>query len=217
MAGEARASGAGTRRVSDAGADGPLRERLVDAATELVREQGPRAVTLRQVARRAGVSHGAPLRHFASFAELLSVVAARGYRVLSARVEQTAAALPPGAGPRARLVAASHAYVETAAEDPELFALMCRFDMLDVENEEFQREATAAFARFVDRVRAVQDADWHADRDTMLLNAVCWSQVHGIATLWSQGALPATLAGERIADVVELSMELLLGPAEQQR
>lgn len=191
--------------------DSPRRADLIRSATELIREDGLHAVSLRKVAQRAGVSHGAPLRHFASFAELLSVVAAQGFSTLSAHVDAASAALPPGAGPRARLIAASHAYVDTAVGDPHLFALMFRFDALDVDNPHYRREATAAHERFLACVRAAQDAGWCTGVDTATLNAAMWSQVHGIATLWSQGALPATLeAGGSLDQVVELAMALLL-------
>jgi AcrR family transcriptional regulator len=57
-----------------------LRDRLLQVTTELLAEQGVAAVSLREIARRAGVSHGAPLRHFPSLANLLAIVSAEGFR-----------------------------------------------------------------------------------------------------------------------------------------
>ena len=59
-----------------------LRDRLLQITTELLAEQGVAAVSLREIARRAGVSHGAPLRHFPSLANLLAIVSAEGFRRL---------------------------------------------------------------------------------------------------------------------------------------
>src|ERR1017187_4433780 len=68
-----------------------LRKTLLDAAVALIGEVGPRAFTLREVARRAGVSHNAPYRHFASKDELLVAVAAEGFERLTAVMEETMA------------------------------------------------------------------------------------------------------------------------------
>src|SRR5690606_39917048 len=83
-----------------------LADRLVEVAEEILAEDGIEALTLRAIARRAGVTHGAPLRHYPSFAALLSEVAARRFRGLFAAIEEAEDALPPGAGARARLAAA---------------------------------------------------------------------------------------------------------------
>ncbi len=68
------------------------RQRLIDTASELLAEEGVGAVTLRGIAKAAGVSHGAPLRHFSGRAELLSAVATQGFTQLLARREH----LPDG-------------------------------------------------------------------------------------------------------------------------
>ena len=67
----------------------PLDERLVEVALELIDREGLEKVTLRRIARRAAVSHSAPLRHFASLADLLAVVAARGFAQLSEAIEKS--------------------------------------------------------------------------------------------------------------------------------
>jgi AcrR family transcriptional regulator len=93
-----------------AGAE-PLDERLVAVAIELLAVEGVESLTLRRIARGAGVSHGAPLRHFAGLADLHAEVAARGFRSLREAVERSAEGLPAGSGPLARLSAAGRAYV----------------------------------------------------------------------------------------------------------
>src|SRR5262245_19918622 len=108
--------------MSSADRESP-RQRLIQTALELLVEQGLAAMTLRNIARAAGVSHGAPLRHFTSLADLLAEVAAHGFRTLSESIEKSAAQLAPGVGPLARLRAGSRAYVECAVANPSLFAL----------------------------------------------------------------------------------------------
>ena len=88
-----------------------LRKTLLDAAVALIGEVGPRAFTLREVARRAGVSHNAPYRHFVSKDELLATVAAEGFERLTAVMRK---AMAPGRSPLQRLELCGCGYVEFA-------------------------------------------------------------------------------------------------------
>jgi AcrR family transcriptional regulator len=189
----------------------PLDERLVQVTLELLAEQGPEGLSLRRIARRAGVSHGAPLRHFRSSADLLAEVAARGFQQLSEAVEKASAQLAPGIGPMARLAAAGRAYVHSAVANPGLFALMFRPEALDVENESFRRHGTEAFEQVVRHVRAAQDAGWQPGRDTRLLAGCVWAAVHGLATLWAQGALSGPVPDASLDEALAITFELVLG------
>lgn len=191
----------------------PLDERLVDVATELVAREGLESLTLRRIARRAGVSHGAPGRHFAGLADLLAEVSARGFRLLHDAVEHSAAGLPAGAGPLLRLAAAGRAYVECAVRNPGLFALMFRSVSQSAANPRLRSEAQRAFDQLLRHVRAAQDAGWHTQRDTRLLAGSVWASVHGLALLWTQGALAQPLSGASLDDALVTTLELVLdGP-----
>jgi AcrR family transcriptional regulator len=189
---------------------GDLREALIASTISLLTEQGAASLSMREVARRTGVSHGAPLRHFTSFADLLSSVAARGFRLLNEHVDEAAAAIPGGAGARARLIAVGHAYVATAIEHEALFSLMFRVDLLNVANADYQRETAQSARQFMGYIRALQDDGWHREADTALLNAVVWSQVHGIASLWSHGALASSVRHASLDELVTLALDLVL-------
>src|SRR5258706_11262614 len=191
----------------------PLRDRLIQTTLDLLREDGLEGLSLRSIARRAGVSHGAPLRHFASLADLLSEVAAHGFRVLSEAIEKSAAQLAPGVGPVARLRAGSRAYIECAVANRALFALMFRPDQLHADNASYRRDGGAAFEHVVAQVRAAQDAGWHAQRDTRVLAGAVWAAVHGIATLWAQGALTGVVPHASLDDAITTALELLLDGA----
>jgi AcrR family transcriptional regulator len=198
--------------VPDAGEPGPLRERLVAVTLELIAREGIESITLRRIARRAGVSHGAPLRHFASLADLLAEVAAHGFRTLGERIAKTATELPPDTPALARLAAAGRAYVQAAVEQPDLFALMFRPDRLDTTNARFAHDSVEAFEQLAGHVRAAQASGWHPDRDTLALAAVAWTSMHGIASLWSQGALQGAIPGATLDGILELGTALTLAP-----
>ena len=189
----------------------PLDRRLVNEALALLREEGLESLSLRRIARRAGVSHGAPQRHFDGLAGLLSQVAAHGFTMLSRAIEEGAGQLAPGSDPLARLAAAARAYVEIAVANPALFALMFRPEDLDMQTPDLARESMAAFEAVLRHVRAAQDAGWQASRDTRLLTGCVWAAVHGLAVLWAQGALAGPVPHASLDDAVATTLELAFG------
>ncbi len=108
---------------------GDLRESLLAAAETLLEEGGVPALTLRAVARAAGVSHAAPAHHFGDLTGLLSELAAVGFMRLGAAFD--AAMDGAGSAPSARLTAMGKAYVAFARAYPGLFVLMFRSERLD--------------------------------------------------------------------------------------
>ena len=184
--------------------------RLIDRALEILESEGLEHLSLRHIARREGVSHGAPLRHFSSLADLLAEVAARGFRKLSAAIEAGSQSVPTGAGPLARLRAAGHADVEVAVANPDLFALMFRPGDFDPANERFRRESRRAFELLERHVRDAQEAGFHPERDTRVLAGCIWSCTHGLASLWAQGALPSAVSGVRFDDALDTTLDLML-------
>lgn len=109
---------------------GDLRRALIDAALELVTEEQDWSFSLREVARRAGVSHNAPYNHFPEKRDLLGAVAAAGFETLRDRL---AASIIGIKSARAALTACAKAYVQSGAENPALYRLMFG-SALSVEN-----------------------------------------------------------------------------------
>ncbi|MGW1141788.1 TetR/AcrR family transcriptional regulator [Streptomyces zhihengii] len=109
--------------------EGGLRARLVAVGVALVAEEGVQALTLREIARRAGVSHGAPRRHFPTHRELLSAIAREGFARVAA--EAAAAAADDGRGVRERIAAVCGSYIRFAREHRGMYELMLRHDLLE--------------------------------------------------------------------------------------
>lgn len=185
-----------------------LAVRLVQVALELLAEEGIEALTLRSLARRAGVSHAAPARHFRSLSDLRAEVAATGFRLLSEAIERSDTALLRDGGPMPRLAAAGRAYVECALANPGLFALMFRTGDLDPDNESLMRDSRAAFERLLEHVRRAQAAGWRAERDSSLLAGSMWASVHGLATLWAEGAYQGAIPRASLDDALTTALEL---------
>ncbi|WBB65020.1 TetR/AcrR family transcriptional regulator [Micromonospora sp. WMMD812] len=158
---------------------GDLRRALLDAAVEVIGESGPAAVSLRDLARRAGVSHAAPAHHFGDKAGLLTVLAAQGFDLLAETLR----------GADGDLLASGVAYVDFAVRHRAHFEVMFRPELYRPDAPEVQ----AARDRAGDVLRAgvvgLANRDGSpADPGRDALAA--WSIVHGFATLWLAGALP---------------------------
>ena len=189
--------------------DSPLSERLVEEALGLLAEEGLEALSLRSIARRAGVSHGAPARHFRSLADLLAEVAARGFALLAEAMARSDAELPADVDSTRRLAVASRAYLDCALANPALFALMFRPGILDVSNEAFVRDSQAAFEGLLHHVRAAQASGWHRQQDTRLLGGSLWASVHGLATLWATGAYQGPIPDASLEDALTTTLTLV--------
>jgi AcrR family transcriptional regulator len=176
---------------------GNLREALLDAAQQLLAHAGLQALSLREVAKAAGVSHAAPYHHFDSLDALLAAVGERSFAQLAQRMSEAEAGL---ASPRARLLAICEAYVVFAQQQPEAFRLM--FGPLLARKREhpgLQDAAERAFDVLLDAANA------HARRvrkpqDGPELALAGWSLAHGFAHLAIDGAfdsLPIELPDRR--------------------
>nr|WSW65027.1 TetR/AcrR family transcriptional regulator [Streptomyces sp. NBC_00995] len=177
--------------------EGSLRERLIDVGVDLVMTDGTDSLGLREIARRAGVSHGAPRRHFPTHHALLSAIARRGFADLARRFE---AAADEDASARDRLRALAGTYLRYAVEHRGMFELMFRHDLLDGETLTSDlpplRESTLPlFAHLVDLV-----SRHTAERTTAgpaappaVVAAALWSNLHGVAQLWAWGSLSLAL------------------------
>ena len=178
---------------------GDLRAACVRAAMELLEEGGETALSLRAVARRAGVSPAAPYRHYADREALVSAVAAVGYRELA---ERLAAAHPSPSTPE-QLARVAVAYVQFALERPALFRIMFG-EPCDRDNDE-RVAATAAVTLYVREIagRSFPQADADA------LATAIWALVHGLAFLHLDGKLDAR-SPQVVADRVIAAIKALL-------
>src|SRR3954469_6421694 len=164
---------------------GELREALVGAGRKLLDEQGLRGFTLRECARRAGVSHAAPAHHFASIDDLLAEIATRGYRELIAVVDGEARRA--GAEATARLVGQGVGYMAFAAAHPALFQLMFNREASRFETPSLAAAAKEAYQLHLSAVDAVIPKASAELRKRMADFA--WATIHGFITLVLEGQI----------------------------
>jgi AcrR family transcriptional regulator len=189
----------------------PTRDRLVDTARAYLDAEGVDGIGLREIARRAGVSHGAPLRHFPTLGALLAAVAAEGFRDLHTSVD-TAVRARASTDPLGRLKAAAHGYVDFARTNPGVFALMFRADLCDVADVDYLTAGGIAFGQLVALVADAQAQGFHPDVPAAELAGVVWATVHGLASLHLHGALVPTTGQPDLDVLVDLATELMISP-----
>jgi AcrR family transcriptional regulator len=157
---------------------GDLRRALLAAAVETIDEAGPAAMSLREVARRAGVTHPAATYHFGDKAGLLTALAAEGYRILGDELQQASS-------DGRSFLEVGVSYVRFAVTHRAHFEVMYRPEVYDRNDKELL-EARAVTAKLL------------YGTDTPGLEELgegvaAWAIMHGIATLWLNGVLPRQL------------------------
>lgn len=158
---------------------GDLRRGLVDAARQLLEEEGPSALSLRAVARVAGVSPAAPYHHFKDKSELLDAVAEQGWQILYAQMAEAKAATTG----LAQLTELGIAYVLFAREHPALYRIM--YDAArdkEALPEDMEKKEESAY-RLVRDTMIENGADPAAELDLELANVAAWCAGHGLAEM----------------------------------
>lgn len=153
---------------------GDLRRAVLDAAVAAITEHGPAGISLRDLARRAGVSHAGPVHHFGDKAGVLTALAAEGFGLLADTLanaeEQTGDFVEVGV-----------AYVRFAIEHRAHFEVMFRPDLYRQDDEALTTARDRAGDLLTDGAASVSDAG--------MAGVAAWSLMHGFANLWLTGAL----------------------------
>lgn len=176
---------------------GDLRAAILSEAARLVAEHGADRVSLRELARVAGVSHAAPAHHFTDRRGLFTALATEGFQLLCAAL--TAA--------RPQFTDAALAYVRFAIAHPGHYEVMFDKSLLDTSAPDLIAAEAAAAAELSRGVATLRDP--HARDDPAGAELAAWSLVHGFSTLWLNGAVPASVNAADPMHIVERIARML--------
>jgi AcrR family transcriptional regulator len=185
-----------------------LRARLIEVGVDLVTREGVQALSLREIARRAEVSHGAPRRYFPTHLELLSAIARRGFADLGARAAEAIG--DDTASPRAQLTLLSGVYLDFALSQRGMYELMFRHDLLESGALGLRETSLPLFGVLVDLVARVRP-----EADARIVAGVLWANLHGIAQLWGWGSLQLATGTDDFVPVLRSVLDAHLGPEER--
>lgn len=176
---------------------------VLDAALEIIESKGPDAVSMREVARRAGVSHQAPYHHFGDRAGIFAAIAAEGFSTLTLEFQRVASTGPGS------YRGCFEAYVNVALRHPAHFRVTFRSDLNGAAtNEETKVAADRAFGELLNMVEHTIGRP-KDDRASFIWATLLWSTAHGLSTLILDGPLlvkmpPGITRETLIRDVVDL-------------
>ena len=187
---------------------GDLARALLDAAGQLIEEEGLEAFTLRACARKAGVSHAAPAHHFGDRAGLLSAYAASVFRDMTATMSDRIH--EAGDDPHGWLQAVGLSHIDFAIRRPGAFRLVFRCEALNKEHADLKEAGDECFQVLMSVVQSLLP---DAGREELFIHGMlAWSVVHGFAHLWLEGNFAHTFSNHNIPEVqADLLAKQILG------
>ncbi len=180
---------------------GNLREALLERAERTLAERGAQALSLRELARDAGVSHGAPRRHFADKQALLEALAQSGFERLGAGLSAAGAGAGPGF--HARLLAVARAYARFASDHAALLELMFASKHRPDAAEGLRSASVAAFAAPRRVIADGQAAGEVRPGDLDRVASGAWAAVHGAGAMVAAGLAGPEVVDDAVAVVVD--------------
>jgi AcrR family transcriptional regulator len=167
-----------------------LRQKVLDASLALIQEGGLDRLSMREVARKAGVSHQAPYHYFGDRKAILAALAGEGFSKLARSLERAAAQADSESVPAVE--AMGRAYVEFALRNPAYFQAMFRADAVPLDRyPDARKREDAAFGKLVEGIgQAIVKQPTEVKQAIAL---ACWAMVHGLATLILEGSLARKL------------------------
>jgi AcrR family transcriptional regulator len=171
---------------------GDLKNALIKAGTEVLAQNGVGGLSLRKVAKKAGVSHTAPYAHFADKQALIAAISTEGFRQLYEQVVAVTGRYKND--PAQQLLETAWTYVQFAMNDPDQFKIMFS-SVLEKEKEypDFVEMSQKTFQQVVAVVAHCQEAGVLQDGPGALTAVTTWSAVHGLIALLLEGQIPHTV------------------------
>ena len=188
---------------------GDLKNALIQAGVEILSEEGIGGLSLRKVAKRAGVSHSAPYAHFPDKQSLIAAISTEGFNQLYTELDTAVSAHVDD--PKQQLIEGTRAYTDFALRHADTFKIMFS-GVLEKEKEyaAFVEISQQTFNRVVDIVRACQAATVLGPGSPEMIAVSIWGQVHGIVSLVLEGQISHTILDRHsVQDLVLFAIEQL--------
>ena len=196
---------------------GDLKNALIQAGIEILAKEGVKGLSLRRVAKKAGVSHTAPYAHFADKQALVAAISTEGYKKLYD--ELTRIDREFGSDPVKKLVEVAWSYVQFAVNDPAHFKITFSA-VIEKEKEypSFVEISQQSFAFIVEMVAECQNAGILRAGSSDLISVHLWGAIHGLATLLIEDQLSSTVLEkyplrEMLISTLNLLTEIEIDPA----
>ena len=192
---------------------GNLRPVLIETAVKLLDELGPSGLTLRALARRVGVTHAAPYRHFRDKAALLDAVAQEGHQALARRLHAALATGSESDSPERRFGRLALAYLDFAQQHPALYRLLFRSADVDAPAAQAADDPRTKVLDQIDGALRTPATPSHSpDHESRQLALVLWAQLHGRAALILDRPFPSPPTDTLIATTLQCHFHSIAQP-----
>ncbi|RQU46037.1 TetR/AcrR family transcriptional regulator [Burkholderia cenocepacia] len=194
---------------------GDLRRVIIETALDTLREQQNWQFTLREIARRANVSHSAPYRHFPDKAALLRELALIGFDRLRDKLQAT---LDSATDTPVSLLTLGYAYLDFGAQNPDLYRLMFAADAGEPSDIHLDPRTQAPFLLVIDFLERGQREGRIRRRPALGQATACWAHLHGLTMLAIDGRLvPEKVGDHAIDDALTTLLDGLMLDEEQHK
>ena len=187
---------------------GDLKNALIKVGVKILAKEGVSGLSLRKVAKQAGVSHAAPYSHFADKQALIAAISTEGFKQL---YKQIASVREAHQDPSALLLETAGTYIQFAMKEPDRFKLM--FSSVIEKEKDYPEFVTASqenFQQLVSVVETCQQAGLLNDGPSDLMAISVWSSVHGMIMLILEGQVSRTVLNKHdIDDILKNTLNLL--------
>jgi len=165
---------------------GDLKNALIQAGIKILSKEGVGGLSLRKVAKKAGVSHSAPYAHFTDKQALIAAISTEGFKQLYSEMDEAVSSY--ASDPKRQLVEGAWAYLQFAMNNTDTFHIMFS-DVLEKEKDypAFVEISRSTFERVVDIIRACQAAGVLRPAPPEMMALAVWGQLHGIISLVLEG------------------------------
>jgi AcrR family transcriptional regulator len=189
---------------------GDLKNALIEAGIKILSKEGTGGLTLRKVAKLAGVSHSAPYAHFADKQALIAAISTEGFKQLYSRLD--AAILMNVDDPKGQLAEGARAYIQFAMDNTDAFKIMFS-GVLEKERDypSFVEISHKTFERVLDIVKSCQDVGVLRPAPPEIMAVAVWGQLHGIVSLILEGQISHVVLDRfGVQEIVSFALEQML-------
>ncbi|TGK01006.1 TetR/AcrR family transcriptional regulator [Leptospira semungkisensis] len=161
---------------------GDLKRACIRAALKIIREKGEQSLSLREVAKKLGVSHGAPYKHFASKEELIEEIVNEGFRLFLEYLIRWRSVENPKMEVSCRVM--GHAYLDFSLDHPDFYAMMFAYKHPSIQNNmQNEEQSRETFKELVTMVQLMQEKEIFASEDPIKVSVFIWTSLHGFCSL----------------------------------
>ncbi|TGK05190.1 TetR/AcrR family transcriptional regulator [Leptospira langatensis] len=161
---------------------GDLKRACIRAALKIIREKGEQSLSLREVAKKLGVSHGAPYKHFASKEELIEEIVSEGFRLFLEYLIRWRSVENQKAEVSCRIM--GHAYLDFSLDHPDFYGMMFAYKHHSApDNTQNEEQARETFKELVTMVQVMQEKELFISEDPLKISVFIWTSLHGFCSL----------------------------------